>query len=157
MKMDRTALISLAAAMAFLCAPAISTAADTSGVTAAVDHALAAFNQGNIKAWVAACDSPALIIDDFPPHSWQAPAACADWASAYTAFSMKNKINDGIVTLGTPWQLAVAGNRAYVVYPATFTYKRHGKRVKETGSVFTLVLHKTSSGWLISAWSWAAH
>jgi hypothetical protein len=32
-----------------------------------------------------------------------------------------------------------------------------GKPVKESGSVFTVVLAKTAKGWLMSAWSWAQH
>ncbi len=156
MKISRFTVACLATAIAFSCVPGVSTAADTSGVSAAVDRAVAAFNQGNMKAWAASCASPASIVDDFAPHSWQGPTACADWASAYAVYSKHMGITGGVVTLGTAWHLTVNGNHAYAVYPATYTFKQHGKPMKEAG-VFTLALQKGSAGWLISGWAWAQH
>lgn len=157
MNIFRLVVVTLGAMIALLCVPAISTATNTSSVTAAVNHAVAAFNKGDMQAWVASCASPAAIIDEFPPHTWQGATACADWASAYAAFDKKSGVTGGMVTLGTPWHVTVTGTHAYVVYPATFTYKQNGKPMKESGSIFTLVLQKGSTGWLISAWCWAQH
>lgn len=39
---------------------------------------LDAFNKGDMKTAASACASPALIIDEFPPHAWQGPNACMD-------------------------------------------------------------------------------
>ena len=155
MKVSRLAVVTLAALM-FFGVPGVSTATNTSGVTAAINHAVAEFNQGNMKGWVAACASSAAIIDDFPPHTWQGPNACGDWASAFTANMKQNGITGGMVTLGTAWHVTVTGAHAYAVYPATYTYKQHGKSMKDSGT-FALVLQQTSGGWLIAAWSWAAH
>ncbi len=156
MNLNRLAAVTLAAAIALLCTPPILAASNTSGVTAAINHAVAEFNQGNMKGWIASCTSSAAIIDEFPPHAWQGPNACADWASAFTANAKQNGITGGMVTLGTAWHVAVTGEHAYAVYPATYTYKQHGKSMKESGT-FALVLQRTSTGWLIAAWSWAAH
>jgi hypothetical protein len=51
----------------------------------------------------------------------------------------------------------VNGSRAYVVVPATYTYKQHGKPVTEDGSVWTLVLQKSGADWKIAGWSWGQH
>ncbi len=125
-------------------------------MTAAIDHAVVAFNQGNMKAWVAACASPALAIDDIPPYRWSGSTACAEWASAYAANIKQNGITGGMVTLGTAWHVTVNGNNAYAIYPATYTYRQHGRPMKLAG-IFTFALQKSSSGWLIAAWSWADH
>jgi ketosteroid isomerase-like protein len=51
----------------------------------------------------------------------------------------------------------VDGDRAYVVAPATYTYKQHGKTMKEAHAVFTAALRKTDTGWRFSAWTWSKH
>ncbi len=156
MKISRVAIATLAAAITFLHVPGIARASDTSGVSAAVNHAVTAFNQGDMKAWAASCASPASIVDEFAPHSWQGPAACSDWASAYAVYCKHVGITDGMVTLGPAWHLTVTGNHAYAVYPATYAFKQHGKPMKESG-IFALAFQKSAAGWLISGWAWAAH
>ncbi len=154
MKIWRPIIVALTAAIALVSVPAICSASDTSGVTATIEHAVVAFNKGDMNAWAAACDSPASIIDDFSPFKWQGSRACADWASAYTANAKKNGITNGVVTLGTPWHVLVDGEHAYVVYPATFTYKQRGKP-KTDNATFALTMTNTRSGWLISEWAWS--
>lgn len=155
MKFSMLVRVALSFALVFFSVIETSTASNSSGATAAVGRALAAFNRGDLKAWAASCTSPASVIDDFPPHTWQGATACADWSSAYAQYCKQNGVTDGIVMLGTPWHVAVTGNHAYLVYPATFTYKMHGKPIKESGAVFTLVLTKTLGTWRIAAWTWA--
>ena len=109
------------------------------------------------KIMVAACDSPASIIDEFPPHVWSGPTACADWAKAYGEYNDKNGITPGDVKIGTPWSFDITGDRAYVVVPATYAFKQHGKEINEMHSVLTVALRKTDAGWRITAWSWSKH
>jgi ketosteroid isomerase-like protein len=143
---------------AAICAAAASTPARAvdSGVMATVHQFIDGFNKGDLKRAVAACAPSAFIIDDFPPHLWQG-SACADWARDLGTASKSAGITNGIVTLGKPWQVAVTGDRAYVVVPATYTYKQHGKPVTESGSVLTVVLKRGAAGWRITAWAWAQH
>ena len=47
------------------------------------------------------------------------------------------------------------GDSAYVVVPATMTFKGHGEQVTQTGAVFTVALRKLAEGWRIAAWAWA--
>jgi ketosteroid isomerase-like protein len=153
----RTLMI-LAAAMA--AAPAIATAAasDNAAVMATVQRFDDSFNKDDIKTMTAMCAPGVVIIDDFAPHVWQGGAnACATWASAIDVYDKKNGIVGGPVTLHKPWRVAVTGDHAYVVVPATYAYKQHGKPVVEDGSIWTLVLQKAGAGWRVAAWSWGQH
>ena len=137
--------------------PARAVASDAADVMATVRQFVNGFNTGDMKSAAAACDSPAFVIDDFPPHAWAGATACADWARAYAASVRDAGITGGIVTMGTPLHDDVTGDRAYVVVPTTFAYKLHGKPVVETGAEWTLALKKTAAGWRIEAWAWAKH
>jgi hypothetical protein len=103
------------------------------------------------------CDSHVSILDEFPPHEWHGPTACADWWKALNAYDEKEGIAAGAAALGTPWTVDVAGDRAYCVAPATYEYKQHGKPVKESHAVFTVALRRTDAGWRITSWTWSKH
>jgi hypothetical protein len=154
LKIWRPVIVTLTAAIALLSVPAVGSASDTSGVMATINGAVGAFNKGDMKAWAAACAPSVSIIDGFPPYTWSGTAACADWWIAFDAGNKKNGMSWGMVALGTALHVTVTGNHAYSVFPATYTYKMKGKPAKDSG-IFTLVLTKSSAGWLIAAWSWA--
>jgi hypothetical protein len=126
-------------------------------VMATVHQFVDGFNKGDTKSALAACAAQASIIDEFPPHEWMGPTACDQWAADYAANAKSHGIADGIVTLGKPWHVSVTGNRAYVVVPATYAYKEHGKPVTERDSVFTVALLKFAAGWRITGWAWSRH
>ena len=130
---------------------------DQKAALAAVQRFVDAFNKGDEKALAASCADQVSIIDDFPPHEWHGAGACATWSKAYDADAKKNGITDGVVTLGTPAHVDVAGDRAYVVGPADYVYTQNGKQVREIGSMFTIALQKVGSGWRITGWAWAKH
>jgi hypothetical protein len=150
----RPVIVTLSAAIGLLSVPAICSASDTSSVMATINGAVAAFNKGDMNAWSTACASTTSIIDDFPPYTWGAPAACADWWTAFVAANKKNDMSWGTLVLGSGWHVAVTGNRAYTVFPAIYTYKMKGTPAKDSG-VFTLVPTRTPAGWRVAAWSWA--
>ena len=58
------------------------------------------------------------------------------------------------VTLGQPLHENVTGDSAYVVVPATMTFTVDGKKVTQTGAVFTVALRQRPDGWRIAAWAW---
>lgn len=126
-------------------------------VLAPVHQFVDAFNQGDMKAAVAACAEATSIIDEFPPHEWHGTGACAQWAKDYDAFAKKEGATEGKVTLGTPTHVDVTGDRAYVVIPSNFAFKQKGKSVEEAGSMFTFALQKGAKGWRITGWAWAKH
>lgn len=129
-------------------------AASASGPLAIVQKYTDDFNAGNFKAAAGLCDTPASVIDDFPPHHWQGTSACADWGNAFVAASKKAGWTDAVVTLKKPLHVDVNGNYAYVVAPTIYTYKDHGKPVSE-GGLWTLSLRNGASGWRITGWAWA--
>lgn len=154
MKISRT-LPGAALSLAALAFAAPLGAAQNPGVMVPVNLFVDGFNRGDAKIAASACAPSASIIDDFPPHQWQGANACANWFAAYNAMARKSGISDGVVTLGHPWHVDVTGDRAYVILPANFTFKQHGKAQNDNGSVFTVVLSKLPEGWRITGWAWA--
>jgi ketosteroid isomerase-like protein len=154
MKRVRLAALGVALLTAFVCVPSRAATADTSGVTALVNAAVASFNKGDGKTWQTLCMSPAYIISNIPPYMFS--TTCADWWTAHAASSKKNGFSDEMVTLGKAWQIDVNGDRAYASYPASYSYKQNGKTNKTAG-VLTVATQKTASGWLMTGWTWSAH
>jgi hypothetical protein len=147
-----------AAAMSIVFALAVSSgsafAAEKDDVVAAVHRYLDNLDK---PEGLAMCDSHVSILDEFPPHEWHGPTACADWWKALNAYDEKEGIADGAAALGTQWTVDVTGDRAYFVAPATYEYKQHGKPVKESHAVFTVALRRTEAGWRITGWTWSKH
>ena len=129
-------------------------AAEQTDVMSAVKQFIAAFNKGDAKSAGAICTPEMSIIDEFPPHEWHGAGALAKWFEDYDADAKKNGITDGVVAIGAPRHVDVSGDRAYVVVPANYAYKKNGKRVKEIGSTFTVALQKVGADWRITGWSW---
>jgi SnoaL-like domain len=148
--------IFIALAVAVLAAgpTAVSQKAD---VMVPVHQFVDGFNKGDTKAALAACADQTSIIDEFPPHEWHGARACSNWMNDYDADARKNGITDGIVTLSKPRHIDITGDRAYVVVPANYTFKKKGTLVKEIGSMFTFALQKGEAGWRITGWAWAKH
>ena len=140
-----------------LLAQAPTVAAQRNEVMAVVRQFVDGFNKGDVPSAVAACAEQTSIIDEFPPHEWHGPGACATWANDYVADAQKRGITDGVVTLGTPKHVVVTGDRAYVVIPSNYEFKQNGKPMKQTGSMFTFALHQGAAGWRITGWSWSTN
>ena len=130
---------------------------EEAAVMAPVNQFVDAFNKGDVKTVAAMCADQTSIIDEFPPHEWHGAGACLTWMNDYDADAKKNGITDGFVTLGKPRHVDVTGDRAYVVIPANYVFKRKGVTVRESGSILTLALQKVAVGWRVTAWSWAKH
>jgi SnoaL-like domain len=145
----------VAFAVALAVAPAA--ASETTEVMATVHQFIDGLNKGDTKTALAACAAPSSIIDEFPPHEWQGVTACADWSNDFDTYNKKSGITDPIATLGKPKHVDITGDRAYVVVPATYTYKQNGKRATESGSILTVALQKVTAGWRITGWAWAKH
>jgi len=146
-----------AAALVFLAAvlwlPGRALASDTSGVMATVNGAVASFNKGDEKTWLTLCTSSAPVISNIAPYEYQ---SCGDWWNAHAAADKKTGVSGEKVTLGKAWDLEVTGDRAYGAFPATFAYEQKGKAINTSG-VLTIALQKTSTGWLMTGWTWSAH
>ncbi len=150
-------LIALSAAAFAPFLAAQTPGAERTAVLAPVHQFIDGFNKGDTKTALAACADETSILDDFPPHEWHGTGACAKWASDFDADAKMNGITNFVVTLGKPSHVDITGDRAYVVVPANYTLTQKGKQVSEVGSIMTLTLKRTSSGWRINGWSWAKH
>ena len=132
-------------------------ASEQTDVMATVDQLVAAFNKGDKKSLLAACTDEMSIIDEFPPHEWHGAGTCSKWLADYDADAKRNGITDGVVTIGKPRHVDVTADRAYVVVPANYTYKQHGKPIKETNSTWTFTMQKVEGNWRVTGWAWAKH
>ena len=129
-------------------------ASDKTEVGDAVNRYLSNLETDKIQTAVAMCDPEVSILDEFPPHAWHGPTACADWWKELLAYDEKSGITDGDATLGKPWTVDVTGDRAYFVAPMTYTYKQNGTSVKESAA-FAVALKRTQAGWRITSWTYA--
>ena len=152
MDFKRVAAAAMTIVFAFAVSSGSAFAAEKDDVVAAVHRYLDNLDKPEIT--LAMCDSPVSILDEFPPHEWHGPTACADWWKALNAYNEKNGITDGDAPLGTPWTVDITGDRAYFVAPMTYTYKQHGKPVKESAA-FAVALKRTQAGWRIAAWAYS--
>ena len=140
--------------IALVCAALAAALPDAMKPLTAVRQYVDAFNKGDVEAMSINCATPATVLDGLAPHVWQGPTACRDWYRDVLAAGEKEGATGYFVTLGEPRHVDVTGDRAYVVVPATMTFKVHGKQVTQSGSTFTVALRKLAEGWRITAWAW---
>ncbi len=150
-------LAGAALALMLSATPALAMTADQMKAFATVRAFISGLNRGDLRAAAAVCASPSSVLDDFPPHAWQGPTACGDWARGYQQANKDAGVTHPDVTLLTPWHVAITGDRGYVVVPANYRYLANGKPGLEAGSIFTVALKRVGSGWRITAWAWAQH
>jgi hypothetical protein len=132
-------------------------ASEKTDVVAAVHRYFDNLGKDTLETALGMCDSHVSILDEFPPHEWHGPTACADWWKALNAYDEKEGIAAEAAALGTAWTVDVTGDRAYFVAPATYEYQQHGKPVKESHAVFTVALRRAEAGWRITGWTWSKH
>ena len=122
---------------------------------AAVRKYVDAFNRGDAAVMATTFAVPGSILDGMAPHVWQGPTATQDWYRDVLVEGKQHGASDYFITLDEPLHNNVTGDSAYVVVPATMTFKVRGERVTQTGAVFTVALRKTAEEWRIGAWAWA--
>jgi hypothetical protein len=62
--------------------------------------------------------------------------------------------SDYFVTMGESLHNNVTDDSAYVVVPATMTFKVGGKQITQSGAFLTVALRNLAEGWRIVAWAW---
>ncbi|MGH6882356.1 nuclear transport factor 2 family protein [Hypericibacter sp.] len=145
----RSVLMAISIAL-LLIAPA---SASDAGVFSRVERFIDAWNR-NDAAGVTDCMSASpTIIDDFPPHYWSGSSALVDWGKDYAILMNENDITDPRVMLSRPTIIDVHGTKAYVVVPATYSYKQHARPMQEKG-ILTVALEGSHQGWRITAFAW---
>ncbi|HEY4130921.1 MAG TPA: nuclear transport factor 2 family protein [Gemmatimonadaceae bacterium] len=116
-----------------------------------IDH----FNKGDGKSLAALFAAEGSILDGMPPHLWQGPTACQDWYRDVLLEGVQHGASDYFITIGEPLHNNTTKDSAYVVIPATMTFKVRGQKVTQTGAIFTVALRQLAEGWRIAAWAWA--
>lgn len=122
---------------------------------AAIRHYIDAFNNGDSEGMAVVFAVPGSILDGMAPHLWQGPTATQDWYRDVLVEGKQHGASGYVVTLGEPLHNNVTDDSAYVVVPASMTFKVHGKQVTQSGAIFTVALRKLADGWRIAAWAWA--
>lgn len=129
--------------------------ANTSEPLATVRSYIDAFNKADEESMLAKFAVQGFILDGMPPHVWQGPNAAREWFRDGQAMAKKQKVTEEkIVISGEPLHNQVSGTSAYVVVPASFTYKMNGKLVSQSGAYFTVALTQVSGAWRIASWAW---
>ena len=121
---------------------------------AAVRQYIDAFNKGDGGAMASTFAVPGSILDGMAPHVWQGPTASQDWYRDVLTEAKQHGASNYSVKLGEPLHNNTSGKSAYVVVPATMTFKVHGQQVTQSGAIFTVALRKLAEGWRITAWAW---
>lgn len=149
--------VTIAVALALVTAGTLFAAekTDKADVIAVVKQLVDSANKGDTKTFLALSADELSIIDEFAPHEWHGPGACAKWLADYDADNQKKGITDVIIGTGKPRHVDLTGDRAYVVIPGWYTYKQNGKPKKQSGATWTLALQKGKDGWRVTGWSWA--
>jgi len=117
MDFRRAAVATLTILFSLVISPRSAVASENTDVVAAVHRYFDNLDQDKLETALKMCDSHVSILDEFPPHEWHGPTACADWWKALNAYDEKEGIADGAAVLGTPWTVDVTGDRAYFVLP----------------------------------------
>lgn len=115
---------------------------------------VANMNAGNLETAFTACGEDMSILDNVPPFAWQGKDACQRWADALNANSATQGISDLIFELGEPAVLHADLERAYAVLPARYTFQQNGSADVGKGTL-TVALRNTTSGWQMTAFSFA--
>jgi ketosteroid isomerase-like protein len=123
-------------------------------VVVVLNRYIDAFNAGDADAMAACFADTGTILDGMAPHLWHGPTAAQDWYRDVLVEGEHLRAGDYHVTLGPPLHANVTGEAAYVVSPATMTFKLNGQRVTQTGATFTTALRKVAETWRIAAWAW---
>lgn len=114
---------------------------------------VAAFNKGDVAAASETMAEDIHITDEVAPFFWGGRDAFARWSADYDKNAAALGITGGNVEMGSPTREIVAGDRAYVIAPATYRFSRNGVAMVESAQM-TFALHRQASGWRIVSWTW---
>jgi ketosteroid isomerase-like protein len=148
--MKPIAIIGLAAGLLF----AMPAAAQNAAVEAPIKAFADGFSKGDMAAAMAThVSTGATIVDELPPYLWSGASSFTDWGASFAKDAAANGITEPSVALGTPTRELITGDTAYVIVPATYTFKQKGVAMREVAQM-TFALTRTAAGWKIAAWTW---
>jgi len=145
-------LMPIAASVLLVSPPAF---AKNAAVGAPIRKMTEGFNKGDIAAVKALFVVAPAIVDEMPPFRWSGPTAFDTWLADLGRSEKAEGKSGGVVWFGEPVQESIAGDRAYVVAPCSYTYKQKGRTLREKG-LATFVLVKIGADWKIESWTWGS-
>jgi ketosteroid isomerase-like protein len=145
--------VAIATLLALLAARSFADAADID-VLLPIQTFVRAANAGDRAMLISIFTPDSMIIDEFAPFRFAAPQAAAHWYDGSGPDQTAHGVTDARISVAAPTFITVKGSHAYVVVPAIYAYKIHGKPATETGSV-TYSLIRRNAKWKISAMAWA--
>jgi hypothetical protein len=101
MDFRRAAVTTLTIVYTLVISPRSAVASEKTDVVAAVPRYFDNLGKDTLETALTMCDSYVSILDEFPPHDWHGPTACADWWKALNAYDEKEGIADGAAALGS--------------------------------------------------------
>jgi hypothetical protein len=104
------------------------------------------FNKGDKKSVLGSCAPHTAVIDGFPPYAWE---TCSTWMHDYEANNKLIQATPGTLAIGKPIYSEVKGDRAYFVYPVTFTDRQKGKTVVYKGT-WAMTLLRMQKSWVFT-------
>ena len=114
-----------------------------------------AFNKGDQAAMANTFAVPGFIFYGMAPHVWQGVSATDNWYRDVLSKGKQHNVSDYFITLGEPLHNNVTGDSAYVVVPATMTFKSRGKQFEQSGAIYTVALRKGGCRLRIAGRAWA--
>ena len=127
--------------------------AGDAGVDAVIRQFADALHAGDMKAAKALLAKRVIIFDDTAPYYWGGSNAMENWLADRGKETTADGVTDGDAVLGQITREVVSGNHAYVIVPATYSYKQKGVAMRQP-SQLTYILNKDASGWKIASWTW---
>jgi ketosteroid isomerase-like protein len=127
--------------------------AGDAGVDAVIRQFADALHAGDLKAAKTFLTKRVVIVDDTAPYYWGGTNAMENWLADRGKETTADGVSDGDATLGQITREKVTGNHAYVIVPATYTYRQKGMNMRQP-SQLTYFLDKGATGWKIAGWTW---
>jgi len=113
-------------------------------------------NGGNRAALIADFTADAVLVDEFTTYRFAAPGAAGAWYDAAGADSTANQTSDGGSTFAAPSFAGITGGRAWLVFPARYSFVQRGMLTVEHGSA-VVTARTTPAGWKLTTLTWALH
>jgi ketosteroid isomerase-like protein len=132
----------------------IAAAGPAEDATTFISGIMDKFNGGDAKAFVAAHQDSALIVDEFGPHVWTGAGSAQRWIEDYGKDAKAKGISGGRVDYGKPIQANSDGASSYVVLPTTYRFTQNGKKMAAAGSM-TFVVKRAGPDWKIASWTYS--
>ena len=125
------------------------------GVDTTMRQLTDAFGKLDMKAIKALHVAAPAINDEFAPFHWSGANAFDTWLAALGKSEAAQGISGGQMAISAPSREVISGSHAYIVAPATYTFKQKGMTLRETAQ-FTFILRKEASGWKVASWTWTS-